>query len=586
MKKIAFILVLVTLLSCLAGCSDKNPAGSDTTTDPVSNTDTTVPTPEELMIVENGTTKFTIIYPDDPGTDIFNSVRSLTQAIADATGVTLKFDNDFIKKGESHDADAYEILIGATNYDETAAVLSDLKMKDYAIVSSGHKIIITAHSDEMVVRAVSYFCKNLIKSNVKTDDAGNKSLVFTPFTFRSEPAVSSLTVAGRELKQFRIVYAKSPAGYKESAQQLSELIGERYGYVLEVVADTAAEPVENEILVGPTNRPQSTAFMSANPCETLQYAIGVSDGRLLITGAPYSCYQATTRFSSRYLYSGSDTVALPEGELLVDSMRTVKSAPLAEGADIRIMTANILAEMETWGGTTPVARRAEIFAAVLDVYQPDVVGTQEVTDSWYRYLPTYVGEKYAFLHQKTPTGLTNYSSILYDKTKYDVIESGVKYFSTEGENNIRLVTYAVFSSKTSDVKFSVFNTHWCWDTAEHARKQAEEEAALIKQITQKYPYPYFCTADYNTIQETANYKHFLELTGAVDAKYAARDAGTLLNISGGCGNLGTPRGESGNSIDHIFMSSSVEARAFATITANQTYDISDHSPKYVDAKLK
>ncbi len=576
------------LLACLAGCAGTNPGGDDTSgSDSSDNTpDTSAEIVEELKIVEDGASKFTIVYPDSPGTELFQAVRSLANDIKEATGVTIKTNNDFIKRGESHDSEAYEILVGKTNYDETAEVLNDLKMSDYAIVQSGHKIVITAHSVELTVRAINYYRKNLIKDNLKTDEAGKTSLLFTPYTFISKPAVASLTIAGNELRDYKIVYAKGENGYMASAEQLRDLIGERYGYVLEVVADTAADPVNKEILVGPTNRPQSSAFMTAHPCETLQYALGVTDGRLLITGKPYSCLQATTRFSSRYLYSGSENVAIAEGELLVDSMRTVKSAPLAEGADIRIMTANILAEMETWGGTTPVARRVEIFAAVLDVYQPDVVGVQEVTNAWYSYLPKYVGDKYVFLHPKTPTGLTNYSSILYDKTKYDVIDSGVEYFSTDGPNNIRLVTYAVFSSKTSDVKFCLFNTHWCWDTAEHAHRQATEEAALIKRVTAKYPYPYFCTADYNTIQETENYKYFLELTGAVDAKYAARDAGTLLNVSGGCGYLGTPRGESGNSIDHIFMSATCEARAFATITSNQTYDISDHSPKYVDAKLK
>lgn len=104
--------------------------------------------------------------------------------------------------------------------------------------------------------------------------------------------------------------------------------------------------------------------------------------------------------------------------------------PLASGADIRIMTANILAEFESWGGTTPVAERAEIFASVLEVWHPDVAGVQEVTDLWYSTLPKYVSDTYAFIHPKTPDNKTNYSSILYDKTKYNVINSGVRYFTT------------------------------------------------------------------------------------------------------------------------------------------------------------
>lgn len=586
MKKIALLMALLMLIGCLTGCAgdtvpgtpaDESSSADDTTTTPE-------PLPEPIKIVENGVAKFTVVYPDYPGLDILESVKKLVDAINEATGA-----NIVSRKVSEVAENVPAILVGETGRPETEEVLGELKQTDYAIVQKGDNIVIAAHTVELTARAVSYYCKNLIESNLSaaaSGEEGKHDLLFEAYSFASKLAISSFTLAGNDVKDYRIVYAKSEDGYREAANTLANDISERYGYLLDVVADTKGEPVQNEILIGPTNRPQTQSFMTANPCQTLEYAFGVVDGRLVITGKPYSCLQAVSRFGSRYLFSGESSIAIAEGEMLKDTSKTVTSAPLAEGADVRIMTANILAEMESWGGKTPVNRRSEIFASVLEVYQPDVVGVQEVTDAWYKYLPQYVGDQYAFLHSKTPTGLTNYSSIIYDKTKYDVIDSGVKYFSTEGANHIRLVTWAVFSSKTSDIKFSLFNTHWCWDTAEHAKKQAEEEAELIKEVTAKYPYPYFCTADYNTIQETANYQHFLELTGAVDAKYVARDAGTLLNISGGCGNLGSPRGESGNSIDHIFMSAGYEVRAFATITANQTYDISDHSPKYADVKLK
>lgn len=571
-------MALLMLLGCLGGCAGSTPPDSPDTSGDESSSEVSEPQPEPLKIIEDGVARFTVVYPDYPGSDVLDSARKLAEAIYDATGVEIP-----CKKAKDVAEDAPSILIGETGRPDSDAVLGELKQTDYAIVQRGENIVIAAHTPELITRAVNYYCKNLIKRNATAEPV---TLLFEAYTFISTPAISSFTIAGNELRDYRIVYAKDEDGYKETASSLADDISARYGYLLEVIPDSKDAATEKEILIGPTDRPQSSSFADANPCAPLEYAFGVVDGRLVFIGKPYSCLQAVSRFGSRYLFAGDSSIALTEGEMLKDTSKTVETAPLAEGADIRVMTANILAEMESWGGTTPVSRRAEIFAAVLDVYEPDVVGVQEVTDAWYRYLPQYVGEKYAFLHQKTPTGLTNYSSILYDKTKYDVLDSGVQYFSTEGASNIRLVTWAVFSSKDGSLKFSLFNTHWCWDTEEHARIQAEEEAALIKKVTEKYPYPYFCTADYNTKQETANYYHFLELTGAVDAKYVARDAGTLLNVSGGCGNLGSPRGESGNSIDHIFMTAGYEVRAFATVTANQTYDLSDHSPKYADVKLK
>ena len=225
-------------------------------------------------------------------------------------------------------------------------------------------------------------------------------------------------------------------------------------------------------------------------------------------------------------------------------------------------------------------------AAVLKVYSPDVVGVQEVTDQWYKILPGYIDGEYAFLWERTPDGLTNYSSILYKKDKYNIIDSGVTYFSTNGKNNIRLVTWAVFEDIKTLGRFIVFNTHWSWESAQIARVQATEQVALIRQVTAKYNYPVFCTADYNTVQLTDNYNYFLEQAGIVDAKYVALELGVLKNKSGGCGALGTPRGETGNSIDHIFISPSIEVFAFETVVINRTFDLSDHSPKYCDVRLK
>ncbi len=539
-----------------------------------------------LKIVDGGKSDFRVIYPEEPGAELYAQVMALIEAVKKATGVTLEAKSDFLGWNDTRDSGAYEILIGETNYEESAAVLSELRTGDYAIRAAGHKIVITGHSTDAVKQAVGYFSKNLIDKNLITSENGKISLLLEEYTYMSTPPVASLQIDGTELKNFKLVYASSEPGYDTEAAYLCDLIAERYGYVLGVVSDKNTEATQNEILIGPTNRTESSDFALKNPTDLLGFTMGVQNGKFVINAHPYSCRMAAQRFSSKYLYSGESSVSIGAGETFSDSYLSKANVPLTSGADIRVMTANILAEFESWGGTTPVAERAEIFAAVLKVYSPDVVGVQEVTDQWYKILPAYIDDTYSFLFTKTQDGLTNYSSILYKKDKYNVIDSGVKYFSTEGKSNIRLVTWAVFEDKTTNDRFILFNTHWCWDTFEHAHTQATEEAALIKLVTEKYNYTYFCTADYNTIQLTENYNYFLGLTGAVDAKYTANDAGVLLNISGGCGSLGSPRGESGNSIDHIFMSPTVGICAFETVVINQTWDLSDHSPKYCDVKLK
>lgn len=593
MRKLFITLVLVLTLAATVACSEQvtDPLPDDSLQTTPS--ETTAPEelpPEPLKIVDRGASAFRIVYPDEPSYELYSTARDLADEIQSKTGVKLEMVSDFLKYDEVRDDAAFEILVGPTSYAQSADVLSTLRTSDYAIVRSGNKIVIAAHNDDMVKRAVNYMRKNLIPDNLETDAEGKTTLYFAEYSYITEAPLTSVTIAGQELRGFRIVYAKGAVKYTNAAEQLAEYISTRYGYPLEVVADTKCDPSPCEILIGPTNRAESAEFAAAHPAETLSYTMGVHNGKLVICGRPYSCIQAAAAFSSKYLYSGEKTVALDEGTLHSESSIDRTSVPLTEGADLRIMTANILAHITSWSNTyeiTPVDERIEIFEALLDVYQPDVVGLQEVTDHWTSAIPKSVGGKYEMIFPKTPDGLTNYSTMIYDKTKYDVIDSGVRYFTTEGKNNIRLVTWAVFCSKAdSNIKFSVFNSHWCWDTEEHNRQQALEQSQLVAEVTAKHPYPYFCTADYNTKQNSANYKYFLELTGAVDAKYVAQDAGTLLNVSGGCANLGIPRGESGNSIDHIFMSPGYKVLAFATVVDNATWDLSDHSPKYADVKLR
>lgn len=588
MKKIILVLLALLMLTALVSCNDQADIPADTTTVPPEDTTTAAPEPEPLKIVDNGTTKFKVIYPDGPDKDMFTAMRNMIDDIEKKTGVKLEFDNDFLKYDETHDDEAYEILVGATNYDQTAEVLADLKTCDYAIVQKGNKIVIAAHTPEMTIRALNYFRKNILPDNVETSEGGKATFTFKEFIYIVDAPITSFTVEGKDLRGFTIVYAKSKPGYDRAAQRLQQDISERYGYLLPIVADTKSEPVADEILIGPTNRAESSAFTAKHEFPNLTYHIGVEGGKFIIAGAPYSCLQGANRFCTTYLYSSGKQVALKTGDHLTDSLIDTASVPLTEGSDIRIMTANILAEFKSWSNTyeiTPVYERIEIFAALMEVYRPDVIGIQEVTPAWHEMIPIYLGDTYELIYSKTPDGLVNYSTILYDKTKYDLVDSGVTYFTTEGKNNIRLVTWGVFSSKTSDIKFSVFNSHWCWDTEEHNRQQALEESQLIKKVTEKYPYPYFCTADYNTKQDSANYKYFMELTGAVDAKYVAKDAGTLLNVAGGCANLGEARPSGGNSIDHIFMTPECKVLAFATVLDNAIQDLSDHSPKYADIKL-
>lgn len=581
-ETLSLLLAGLLLLSSCGGQGDREVTSDDTGGGTTGSSEVTTTgdndpssTTSVGALVEYGVTKFKIVYPDEPDEVTFSAVKKLISTVEKKTGVTLAKTSDLIRRGQEHDPDTYEILVGLTNYDQTAEVLKNIGYGDYVVKWVGHKLVVTGRTPADVLLAANYLC-NMGLKKAKTD-AGEVYSV-EDFTFTKERKLKELTVSGNDISDYTIV-----AGDKElldAAEILQRNISESYGPVLPVRLRADVPETEKEIRVYVAGAGDKDA------CKALEYGYRV-DGKTLLffSGGAHSAKLAASSFAFELARSG-ETIRLEDG----NKMRTSERAglPKTEGADYRIMTANILAEFPTWGSTTPVRGRAEILRGILDEYSPDVVGLQEVTPLWYTYWNEIIGSKYAFVYPDTPDGLTNYSSIIYKKDKFDVVEDGLHYYTPVGKNNIRLVTWVVLKDKSNGRLLALFNTHWSWGSEktsltpeEMQYKQLMEEAEIVKTVREKYNCPVFCTADYNCKQDTTNYYAFIEAANVEDAKVLARKAGTLLTENGGCGTLGMPH-ESVNSIDHIFVTPGMQILSFNTVLNCQSASLSDHSPKYAD----
>lgn len=111
----------------------------------------------------------------------------------------------------------------------------------------------------------------------------------------------SLKIAGQELSQYKIVYAQSdladeaaanPKYYpvwdfnKETAEHLSDLIFEVTGVRLSVACDVETSVSDKEILIGKTNREETTSLLLAKVPEE-EYKVCVSGTKLVICGGRY-----------------------------------------------------------------------------------------------------------------------------------------------------------------------------------------------------------------------------------------------------------------------------------------------------------
>ena len=324
-----------------------------------------------------------------------------------------------------------------------------------------------------------------------------------------------------ELSKYVIVYADDNPDYFELANKLSDRIFDQYGVLLSTIPDAIATPAEFEIVLGDTNR-------NEQPSKVMQYSVTVEDGKFKINvGGSFSAEKAV-EFLCKNVFTGKE-LTLGSGEHYKKALMT-KRYEITEGTSVRVMSANILADVFADDSYKNAYYRAEIFAGVLAAGMPDVVGLQEVDKNWDEILGSYLTrleKAHGIVYSRclaTYEDKLNYTSFLYRSDKLKAENSGVNVFHwwTDSKFNhnyhMRNVSWVEFSGiENSNEKFVVANTHWSYRT-EHAdgrtylsgsskpieanelREQCKNETnTFLAKLRQDHPgIPILVTGDFNT----------------------------------------------------------------------------------------
>ena len=107
-----------------------------------------------------------VVNPDKASAAERQVATSLRNALKTQTNVTLEESTDYLKPGASHDANAYEILVGETSRDESKSIYDSTAYNNYGIKTVGKKIVIyftTAAEGEELVKSFT----KAMKSNGK-----------------------------------------------------------------------------------------------------------------------------------------------------------------------------------------------------------------------------------------------------------------------------------------------------------------------------------------------------------------------------------------------------------------------------------
>ena len=156
---ISLLLILVSLF--VQGC-DTTPQGpGENTGDPVD----TTPVVQDLAIVENGSTQYTLVTSEFASDKTSESVRKILDAFNSTTGVKPQWTDDYLDPKDP--VPAKEILVGITCREESLAIMQDVRYGEYVIRTVDDKIVIAAWDEESLADACSKFANYIKRSGTQ-----------------------------------------------------------------------------------------------------------------------------------------------------------------------------------------------------------------------------------------------------------------------------------------------------------------------------------------------------------------------------------------------------------------------------------
>ncbi|MBE6627365.1 MAG: hypothetical protein E7629_00400 [Ruminococcaceae bacterium] len=483
-----------------------------------------------------------------------------------------------------------EILIGYTNRPESLEVLKSIDYDDFAIVYKNGKIVIAAHTAERMEEASEYLLKNLLQ--IRTNESGKKELVYLgDYVFKGEKKYLFNLANENQLSDYAIVYQKDSQTLKKAAEELRDILKNTYGVELPVADDSAAER-ECELLIGNVNRAIAKEYIeNATEKSMFTYVTAVKDQKILI-GAQSDMITdyMIDSFCNKYIKPDyTYLLNIPADTLEVNNAISFSdSTELAEGANMRVMSFNILCEL--WNNQAVIEGREIPVIAPIYTYQPDILGLQEVSDAWYDALDPLLGETYAVVDRVTSLGDVNFSPLLYNTETMTLLDHGVKvlpYASNNAEiRGLRVLSWGYFERKSDGARFVAINTHWnvgseASDNTERLT-QAKDMVAFIETVKSIYNCPIVTTGDYNNRTGQEPYDYYVSETGFKDAGLNAKVVNRLIKTTH---TLFASSVTSGAAIDHVFTSEEFEILYYNTLCDKILAGASDHYPVYADLKL-
>ena len=272
--------------------------------------------------------------------------------------------------------------------------------------------------------------------------------------------------------------------------------------------------------------------------------------------------------------------------MMLSSACLAETVQLAEGADLRIMSFNIL--HPDWDDKVPVTDRLDIVVSVLTDYMPDVVALQEAGPKWHRALKPVLVDTGIFgtaCRQSNKEGFTFCATtFLYNPQTVTLVEEYIE--DLDLVDAARVVSIAVFERISDGSRFVVTNTHPApTNQVENHERNMADLFRICSELQTKYPdLPIFMAGDYNLRETSERYALFQETVGVQNSKYLAEvlacDQPTYIGWQEG------PDYDGACAVDHIFVNDKMVVKLYNMVLDHDVANASDHCPLYIDVTLK
>lgn len=167
-----------------------------------------------------------------------------------------------------------------------------------------------------------------------------------------------------------------------------------------------------------------------------------------------------------------------------------------------------------------VAERAPRVKALIDKYDPDVIGFQEVVPRWMEHIPGHYSDTYEIFHKYRDDRVDiEGCPILWKKDKFECLDKGYFWYSDTPDihskgwcswGHYRICMWAKLRDKEKGVDFHFFNTHFGFGDA----GQIGSTKLILDHIKNLDAHAVVLTGDFNMTNDYPAYKDMVK--GMVD----------------------------------------------------------------------